>query len=1070
MKSNPISYFFLLVFSILNIGLYAQSPRFISYNILKNRKNVEVNCIFQDERGYIWLGTNYGLVEYDGVEFVLYTEKDSLSENVTTSIYQDKQGNLWIGHKSGKITIYDGTKFTRFSPEEGLSMQEISSFFIDDQDVLWFSTFGEGVYYYSGENRKRLYNLDSWEGLLDNFVYHIAQDSESRLYFATDKGISVYDIDKKIFTGQITTSDGLPDNIVKHLIIDDNDLWIAMEDGGICKYNILTKKVSLISDWDFGSINSFVSVSENEVWVSTKRKGIIKITFAENGNARYSTYGRNTDIADIRTSSIYKDRENNIWIGTLNGLSVRRDNNIEFLGETDGFNIKDIFSFVIDDLGNFWIASQQGLFTATKDRIGEIKVTQISPDKNNNYSFISLFKDESGNIWAGTYGYGLFIINPVTLDIQNYNSAKGLSNDNIIHISGSNDDIWLSTLGGGVTRFKANTMEESRIYTTSDGLTSDYVYSTFTDSKNRTWISTDGGGVVYILNDSIHTFLKSEQDTILKTVYSVIEDGNNNIWLNCSNCGLFMYDGETLYNYNEENGLKSNLIQGLTTDALGNPVIISNEGIDKFITKNKLFEYHGESEGLAYLEPNLNSLYKDPYGTIWIGTANGVLVLNSAVADSIEVFPKIFITQKSIFLNPIFNDQDKFKYNKNHFTFYYTALWYKSSENLTYRYMLEGYDLDWNTPTSLRDVTYSNLPPGNFRFIVQVNYSGGSWMSSPDSEFSFHIRKPFWKTIWFILIIVIVTIAGIYVYIETRIRNLKHAKEILEEEVKKRTTEIQLQKEEIEIQHTHVTEQRDKIELQNKDITSSINYASRIQRAVIPSKKNFSIYLGEYFIFFKPKDIVSGDFYYLNKKGDNIVVAATDCTGHGVPGAFMSILGISLLNQIINQEKAFFNAGDILNQLRKEIIIALRQTGKNSEAKDGMDISLCVLNRKDQIIHFAGAYNPLILVRNHELIEYRADKMPIGIFHNEEEVPFSNHTIKIQEGDIVYIFSDGFQDQFGVKGKKRKKFLSKNFNNLLLEISNEPLQKQKDILENTFNSWKGSEPQVDDIVVIGFKI
>jgi serine phosphatase RsbU (regulator of sigma subunit) len=538
-----------------------------------------------------------------------------------------------------------------------------------------------------------------------------------------------------------------------------------------------------------------------------------------------------------------------------------------------------------------------------------------------------------------------------------------------------------------------------------------------------------------------------------------------------------MYDGETLYNYNEENGLKSNLIQGLSTDANGNPVIISNEGVDKIITKNNLFEYHGESEGLAYLEPNLNSLYRDPSGTNWIGTANGVLVLNSVVNDSIEVFPKIFITQKSIFLNPIINDQDNFKYNKNYFTFHYTALWYKSSESLTYRYMLEGYDLDWNTPTSLREVTYSSLPPGDFRFIVQVNYSGGNWMSSPDSEFSFHIRKPFWKTIWFILIIVIVIIIGIYAYIETRIRNLKHAKEILEGEVKKRTAEIQLQKEEIitqrdelEIQRNSVTEQRDKIELQNKYITSSIEYAGRIQRAVIPSEENFGLYLGEHFILFKPKEIVSGDFYYLNTKGDNIIVAAADCTGHGVPGAFMSILGISLLNQIINQEKVFFNAGDILNQLRTEIIIALQQTGKNSEAKDGMDISLCILNRKDQIIHFAGAYNPLLLVRNHELIDYRADKMPIGIFHNEEEVPFSNHTIKIEKGDIVYIFSDGYQDQFGREGKKRKKFLSKNFNNLLLEISNEPLQKQKEILEHTFNSWKGTEPQVDDIVVIGFKI
>jgi len=1072
MKSKVISILLLLTFTVLNTGLHAQSPRFTSYNILKNRKDVEVNSIFQDERGYIWLGTNYGLVKYDGVDFILFTEKDSLSDNVITSIYQDNRDKLWIGHKSGKITVYDGENFMKFSPEEGLGMKEISSFLVDNKDALWFSTFGEGVYYYSGENRKRLYNINSDDGLLDNFVYNIVQDAESRLYFATDKGISVYDLDNHDFSDHITTSDGLPDNIVKHLIVNNNDLWIAMEDGGICKYDILTRQFSLIYNWEFGSINNFILLSDSEVWVSTRSKGIIKIDYDEKENAWYTNYGSNNDIPDIRTLSIYKDRESNIWIGTLNGLSVRKNNNIEFLNEKDGFNSKDIFSFVIDDLGNYWVASQQGLYFVTRSKMGEIKEKLLFPDKNKTYSFISLFKDHSGNIWAGTFGHGVFIINPVTLETQNYNSERGLSNDNVIHISGDHNNVWLSTLGGGVTKCKVDNIEESMTFTTSDGLASDYVYSTFTDSKNRTWIATNGGGAGYILNDSIHSFFNTEQDTISpQTVYSVIEDNNNNIWFNCSDFGLYMYDGKELYNINEENGLKSNLVLGLTTDVMGNPVIISNEGFDKYITKSNLFEYHGEADGLEYPEPNLNSLYKDKRGNIWIGTANGILKLTADVNDTIDVLPKIFLTQKSIFFNPINSDQANFKYNENHLTFYYTALWYKSSESLTYRYKLDGYDLDWNTSTALRMVTYPYLPPGDYSFMVQVNYSGGEWMSSPDSEFSFNIRKPFWKTSWFILITVIIIIIGIYMYIKIRIKNLEHAKEILEEEVKNRTAEIQLQKEEIETQRIRVTVQRDKIELQNKHITSSINYAGRIQRAVIPSQEDFSLYLREHFIFFKPREIVSGDFYYLNTKGETIIVAAADCTGHGVPGAFMSILGISLLNQIINQEQEFFTAGDILNHLSKDLKTALRQTGKYDEAKDGMDIALCVLNRNDQVIHFAGAYNPLILVRNNELIEYKGDKMPIGIFvTDEKEMPFSNHIIETQKGDIAYLFSDGFQDQFGGNGVKRRKFFSGNFNKLLLEISGNPLQIQKEILEDTLNSWKGSEPQVDDIVIVGFKI
>ncbi|HAF30415.1 MAG TPA: hypothetical protein DCG75_15340 [Bacteroidales bacterium] len=1065
---------FSLFLTLFICNTFAQSPRFDSFKILKNKKSVEVTAIYQDHKGYIWLGTNYGLVKYDGVDFYLFTEKDSLFDIQISSIKEDNNGTLWIGHKTGKISRFDGFVFTKFNPEEGHCKQVISSFFTDNKGVVWFSTYGEGVYNYQGENRKRLYNINADNGLIDNYVYDIVQDKDSLLYFATDKGISVYNPNKNKFTDQITMLDGLPDNIVKRIIIKGSEMWIAMEDAGTCKYNLNTKEFSYITDWEFGSVNDFVCISENELWISTKRNGVIKVNFDDKGTAWYTTYGRNNNLADNKTNTIFKDRENNIWIGTRNGLSIRKNNNIEFLNQKDGFTIKDIFSFVIDNQGNYWIASQQGLYIVNKGKMGEINQKLLFYDPENPYSFISLYKDYLGDIWAGTYGYGVFKIDPFTLEIKNYNSKNGLSNDNVIHISGDKDNIWISTLGGGVTKYCSGKNEEFRTFTTANGLTSDYVYSTFTDSEHRTWIATDGGGVVYFKNDSIYSFSNPELDSIKKTVYSVIEDSNNHIWFNCANNGLYRYDGKSFINYNEENGLKSNFIQSLTTDALGNPVFISNEGIDIFNIKDSTFQYHGDADGVAYKEPNLNAVYKDLKGNIWVGTASGIIKLNSDYNDTLKVLPKIFISQKSIFFNPILDSQNNFKHNKNHLSFYYTALWYRSAENLSYRHKLEGYDIDWNAASNLRMVTYSNLPPGDYKFVVQVNYSGGKWIGSPESEFSFHIRKPFWKTIWFISASVILILIGIFTFIKARIRNLEHAKEVLEEEVRKRTAEIMHQKEEIETQRdeieaqrNHVMEQRDKIELQNKNITSSIEYASRIQRAVLPPKENFVKHLGEHFIFFRPRDIVSGDFYYLSAKDENIVVAAADCTGHGVPGAFMSILGISLLDQIMSQISDSFTAGDILTLLREEIKQALRQTGKDDEAKDGMDISLCVLNRKKNTLHFAGAYNPLILIRDNEIIKYKGDKMPIGIFIKEKEA-FTNHVIEIQNGDSLYLYSDGFQDQFG--GSDKKKFLPKNLNNLLLEISDKSTLEQLDILNETLENWKGKEPQVDDIIVLGFKI
>lgn len=847
-----------------------------------------------------------------------------------------------------------------------------------------------------------------------------------------------------------------------------------MEDGGLCRYNFKTKVFSHINTWSFGSINSFIHLSDNELWISTKRNGVVKCSFDENEISWFTVFTSDlNNLSDTRTLTIFKDRESNIWIGTRNGLTVRRNNPFEFFTPKEGLDISNIYSVVMDNFSNFWIASEKGLYIIKKGEMGEINKKLLFYDSSAPYSFISLYKDNLGNIWAGTYGFGVFKIDPVSLEIKRYTSSNGLSNDNVIHISGNDSSIWLSTLGGGVTRINTNDKYQFKIFNTANGLGSDYVYYTFTDSKDRTWIATDGGGVSYFYNDTIFKFSNPELDSINKTVYTIIEDCNNNLWFNCANNGLFRFNDVTFVNYNEENGLKTNYIQGLTTDNMGNPVIISNEGIDKYIVKDSSFEYFGDTYGVAYQEPNLNAVFKDSNNNIWIGSKNGLIKILSADEQSSEVLPKIFITQKRLFFNPFLN-KTRFKYNQNHLTFDYTAIWLKSSDNLTYRYKLEGYDLDWSMQTNLRMVTYSNLPPGDYTFVVQVNYAGGKWFGTEDSEFTFKIKKPFWKTIWFISLFIVSVILLIYWYIQNRLKNLQKAKEILEEEVKKRTAqilqqkeEIEAQRDEIEMQRNYVIEQKERIEQQNKSITSSIEYASKIQQAVLPPLESFEQLLGNYFIFFRPRDIVSGDFYYLNTKNNKVIIAAADCTGHGVPGAFMSLLGIAFLNQIINELPSQFDAAMILNLLRKEIKNSLRQTGKEGEAKDGMDISLCIYDKNLYEINYAGAYNPLILIRNNEIVKYNADKMPIGIFINENET-FTNNRITLEKGDMLYMFSDGFQDQFG--GPYKRKFLPKNLHNLLLNVSEESLNKQVEIIEATFNHWKENEPQIDDVLIIGFQI
>jgi serine phosphatase RsbU (regulator of sigma subunit) len=299
----------------------------------------------------------------------------------------------------------------------------------------------------------------------------------------------------------------------------------------------------------------------------------------------------------------------------------------------------------------------------------------------------------------------------------------------------------------------------------------------------------------------------------------------------------------------------------------------------------------------------------------------------------------------------------------------------------------------------------------------------------------------------------------------------------LEAIVISRTKVIEEQKLSLEDQNLDLNHQKVEIQKQNealnqknKEITDSLNYAKRIQTAMLPPEMYFGELLHENFIYYKPKDIVSGDFYWIKQVNHYIILVAADCTGHGVPGAFMSMLGLSYLNEIV-QRREVTQANQILNELRSEIKHSLRQHGQSDESKDGMDIALCVINMKNKMMQFAGAYNPLIILRDEngapELIEMKGDRMPVGFYHGLDK-SFTNNEIQLKIGDTLYIFSDGFMDQIG--GNEDKKYMSKNFKKLLLEIYEQPLYSQKEILDKTFKEWMRGHSQTDDVLVIGVRM
>ncbi len=379
-----------------------------------------------------------------------------------------------------------------------------------------------------------------------------------------------------------------------------------------------------------------------------------------------------------------------------------------------------------------------------------------------------------------------------------------------------------------------------------------------------------------------------------------------------------------------------------------------------------------------------------------------------------------------------------------------SAPFFLRADRTEYQYMIEGMEQPWSSWSVSPRFTIQYLPSGTYTLRIRARNVLGR--TNEIQSTSFIIKPPFAQTWLFYVLLAAGFLLLVYIFTQLQERKLLRDKKILESRVEVRTREIERQKEEIS--------------RQKEEITDSINYGERIQSAILPPEELLDSLLPEYFILYKPRDIVSGDFYWIAEKSNKVLIAIIDCTGHGVPGAFMSFLGYSLLTEIGNNYKVT-TASSILNRLRTNLKHALHQTGSKDEANDGMDMGLCILDRKSLSMQYAGAYNPLYLIRNNRLIEVPGDKMPIGV-HLGEEKSFTNNTIQLEKDDAVYMFTDGYTDQFG--GEKNKKYKIVPFREYLISIHEKIMKNQKKLLEKELHDWMGDKEQDDDILVFGMRV
>ncbi len=1053
----------------------AQTGNFVTYGLQEGLVMSQIETVVQDNDGFLWVGTIAGLSRYDGVKFTNYTQKEGLAEDWITSSILLNNGDVLFGHWGGGISLYsqDGDSIIDLKVEKYSKYRLITCLAQDENGVIWAGTENVGLFTYNLETEKGA-RID--EGLISNNITGLAFDHNQKLWVTTTSGISILNA-KSANKLSLVTNYKHPNkgsnNLTCVLKAYDKEMWFGTSNNGIVKIKYtdaykksefslgsISKKQGLSSN----SIKTLYKDSEENVWIGTKDQGIVQFIPSKSKNkglseGQVNIFSNKFEMKYYHANAFVEDREGNIWIGTEIGLNKYMGDVFRVYNHNDNLINNLVWCVIQDSKERMWFGTTDGISVFTFPVISGRKQynnpTVFSVSTSDGLSeniIISLLEAKSGKVWAGTENSGVNILDSKGKVIKKLTTDDGLLHNKVFSICEDKDGfIWLGTKAGAVRINPNNYKIET--FTSENGLGGEKVYKIFKDSKDNLWFGILGGALTKYNGKTFKTY--EEGDGLYqKFILSIAEDKNGSLWFGTYGDGIISYDGSTFKSYTVNEGLSSNSTHFITCDANNNIWIGQSLGIERFNRKNETFSLYGKQQGFSGLETNENAVTLDKSGNIWFGTLRGAIKFDPSKDRVNNIEPLTYIENVDVFFNEANLEKAQvLNYYDNYLTFKNLAISLTNPSEVRYKYFLEGFDQDWSPETKSNEITYSNLSPGSYTFNVKaVNNSGLE--NSEATKYTFKIKPPFWKTWWFYTLCVLAVLFGIITFIKQREKKLKERQEYLESEVKKRTQELLKEKE--------------VVEKQNKNITESISYAKRIQQAILPPMESVKASLPESFILYQPKDIVSGDFYWIHETDEKILFAAVDCTGHGVPGAFMSIIGHNLLDKVV-KENQVTSPGPILDLLSIEISKTLRQDNDDVGVKDGMDIAICSINKKTNELEFAGAYNPLYLVRKGEISEVKSDKIPIGKGGKiAKKGSFNNQVIQLQSGDMLYIFSDGYADQKG--GAKNKKFYYPPFRELLTEVSVLSNEKQKQKLEATMKDWKGGTEQYDDMLIIGVKI
>lgn len=1080
-----VKYYILFLLFTLSLFAFGQNTPFIEHFSIKDGLSHNgVTSLFFDSRGFLWIGTQDGLNRFDGKRFIVFRNEDydstSLSYNNINAINEDDEGNIWIATQDGlnKFNLADG-KFRHYYhniDETGTVIGDnIRDVIIDDANNIWCATDESLDFKSSTEEEFAQYwhysdVFKSYIGLTGN---QLLADSIQNIWLGTKDGLFYFNQETKNFTRYFANKNlrnSLSDNTINDLMLDNfGDIWLATNNG-LNFFDLETKKIETFfpNKWNENEsfkINALWYDGVESLWLASSNGLLLFNTkdkvFQNNETIKFI----NENIKYNSVFSIIEDQNKNKWLSTHNGIYKVNSFNQQFgllnydKDEKPLFGNNTVSSVYKLDQNNLLIGTWgTGLYLYNRKLKESKKIYKKESHRLFNGTIHCMFKDEN-NILLGTDN-GIFVYNIEKKEAFDFEWKFGeidaalLKDNRIYQIEKIDNQLWIAS-ANGIYYIEKNQLKRLKIDQNDNTF-----YSCLLKVDNSIWIGTGKGLIQFNLDDSListnfNLKYSSEEFKVVDKEILSLKKINEELIIG-SVAGLFKLNliNGNIRKYGVSEGLVNQVIYSIEPDKNNNIWFSTNSGITKMNEKDSLFENYDLSYGLQGHEFNLSASHFSEDGEMFFGGISG---LNFFYPDEINYsFSSQPLTISSIEIidnlgnkKSVFREEELIVVSDNFqlISIEFTSLNYSKFDKNQYEYafVTGGEDL-WLDISNKNYITLSNLTQGSYTLKLRKAKIAGS-----ELVVKINVIAPIYRSKSAFIFYIIVGIVLFLLIPIMRFQNIRRSNTFLlkQQEV---MGELSIQKEELVYK--------------NKNITDSINYAKRIQEAIMPSENLFRQILLESFVFYQPKDIVSGDFYWVSENKNKIFVAVVDCTGHGVPGAFMSIIGIELLRNITVVKK-INDAAEVLNELNKGVreIFSL-DANNNPYVKDGMDVSLIVIDKENNNLQFAGALNIMYIVRDNKIVELKGERFAVGLAESESQL-YTDHNYELEQGDILYLFTDGYADQFG--GPEGKKYKYRRFRQLLLNIHNYSMAEQHELVKKSIEDWKGNNEQVDDILLIGIK-